>query len=201
MYTNTRSDPHISREAAARGMLELFPGASPFSCCIVVQDRVDRGTSTRGATCFHFFLALLHLLMSPTVAPYIFCLRRLSKASPCFPGYVPRPLQYQPIRAASWVVFRRRKPTLLLCSASTFLLPHGAGDQPLTCPVSARVHHQGLGALKAMPKAIGWPIKWFGLDVEKDTFFFLSLFIGMLSIFNQVIEIVCNQKSIQPEKM
>lgn len=178
MYTNTRPDPHISHEAAARGMLEVFPGASPFSCPIVVQDRVNRGTPTYVVTCFNFFLALLHLLMSPTVAPYIFCLRCLSKASPCFPGYVPRPLQYQPIRAASWVVFRRCKPTLLLCSVSTFLLPHSAGDQPLTCPISARVHCQGLGALKAMPKAIRWPIKWFGLDVEKDTFFFFHFSLG-----------------------
>lgn len=42
-------------------------------------------------------------------------------------------------------------------------------------------------ALKEMPEAIGWPVKWFGLDVEKNTFMFFSLFGWMLSTFKHVI--------------
>lgn len=173
--------------------------------CAVVQDGIDRRTATRGATCFAFFLALLYLSLNPTVAPHAFCLRQLSNASPSSPITRPGLSSTNPSEQCLGSCSEHTSPCMLLSrqplgSALLFLLAHSAGGQPRTCPVTACMHHQRLDTLKAKPKAIRWPIKWFGLDLEKN-FFFLSLFFWMLSIFSQVIEMVCKQKSIQPEKM
>lgn len=151
------------------------------------------------------FLAPLHLLTSPTIAPYIFCLSCLSKASTCFPTYVSISLHYQPIRAASWLVSRRCKPmhaTFKVAPWHSIAFPaapqcqwpamHLPCQHP--CSSSGASHFEG----DAKSYRVAHKMVW---SRRGKRFFFLSLFIWMLSIFNKVIEIVCNQKSIQAEKM
>lgn len=148
MYTNTWPDltPHVRRQQEG---CQLFPGAFPFSRHAVVQDRIDTDTPTCGATCFTFSCAASSPDNRCHCSIYIL-LKLLFRSLSLLPLLH---TQTPPVSThLSSILARVQKMQahtchLTGCSSAQHFLSY--------CPVSARLHRQGLHTLKVMLKAIG----------------------------------------------
>lgn len=182
-------------------MLELFPGASPFSCHIVVQDRVDSGTPTRGGHVLQFFSCTASSHDEPHRCSIYILLKTSFKSLSLLPWLraqaPPVPTHQSSILGRVQKIQAHAAPVLNIDFPAAPQCQWPATHLPRQRPCSS----SGAWCFEGNAKSYSVAYKMVWSRRGKRYFFFLSLFIGMLSIFNQVIEIVCNQKSIQPEKM
>lgn len=128
-------------------MLELCPGETPFlfyNCARQDGQRVP----TCGGHVLHFLLVLLHLLMSPNLAPlFSFSLVMSFKSLSQLHTQIPPVPSHQSRVLINFGKAQHRVQHPFSCCPTTHL-PH---QHP--CSSS------GLHTLKVMPKAVGWPIK------------------------------------------